>query len=194
MQERIGARRTSIADRVKIAAEIVATKTNVPWVVWCALNDESDALVAAIPSSVQVRGSDDDDVKERKLVNFAEGRIRVLISKASMTGHGLNWQHCADTVYCGLNDSFEQVYQSVRRFWRFGQTKPVTAHFIASELEGAVVANLRRKEADAEHMAEQMVARMADLSAAELHGMSRSRADYSPKRMALPKFMGGQNG
>lgn len=194
MQERIGARRSSMADRVAMAAQIVATKPDRPWVLWCQLNDESEALVAAIPGAVEIRGSFDEDEKERRLVNFSEGRIRVLISKPSLSGFGMNWQHCSDTVFVGLNDSFEQVYQAIRRFWRFGQSRPVTAHFIASELEGAVVANLRRKEADAEHMAAQMVARMSDLTTAEIKGASREAADYQSRRLRIPKFMEARNG
>lgn len=190
LQERLGARRSSVRERVDATVEIVATKPNATWVVWCQLNDESAALAKAIPGSVEIVGADDEDVKERKLEDFALGRIRVLISKPSITGYGCNWQHCADTVFCGLNDSFEQVFQAIRRFWRFGQTKPVTAHFIASELEGAVVANLRRKEADAERMADAMVAHMADLSAHDLRGASRDKADYAPKRVPLPHFIG----
>src|SRR3990167_787494 len=190
MQERISARRSSVSERVMLAAEIVATKPTEPWVIWCNLNAESEALADAIPGAIEVRGSDDEQDKERTLVDFSEGRIRALVTKPSISGYGMNWQHCADTVFVGLNDSFEQLYQAIRRFWRFGQTRPVTAHYIASELEGAVVANLRRKEADAEHMAEQMVAHMADLSSAELHGATRNRASYAPGQVDLPRFMG----
>lgn len=189
MQERIGARKSSITDRVEMAAKIVATKPNVPWVVWCQLNAESSALAKAIPGSVEIVGSDDDEIKERKLDDFSCGRTRIIITKPSMTAHGCNWQHCADTVFCGLNDSFEQVFQAVRRFWRFGQTKEVTAHFIASELEGAVVANLKRKEADADRMADAMISHMADLSSMELHGTAREKASYAAKIVDLPKFM-----
>ena len=189
MQERIGARRSSVDVRVVRAAEIVATKPDKQWFLWCQLNTESDALVRAIPGAVEIRGSDTDEEKERKVLGFLDGTIRVVASKPSMTGYGLNLQRCSETVFVGLNDSFEQVYQAIRRFWRFGQTQPVTAHFIASELEGAVVSNLKRKEEDAERMAEAMVAHMADLNAAELHGMIRDKADYRPQRMALPTWM-----
>ena len=189
MQERIGARRSSVTERVAMAANIVARKPNAPWVCWCNLNSESEALVAAIPGAVEVRGSDTEEDKERKLVAFSEGTIRVLVTKPSISGYGMNWQHCADTIFVGLNDSFEQVFQAVRRFWRFGQSKPVTAYFIASELEGAVVANLRRKEHDAERMASSMVEHMADLSASELTGTARQKADYTPGRVRLPSFM-----
>jgi hypothetical protein len=189
MQERLGARRSSISERVELAAQIVAQKPREPWILWCALNSESEALVKGIPGAVEVRGSDDEDDKERKLVAFSEERIRVLVTKPSISGFGMNWQHAADMAFVGLNDSFEQVFQAVRRCWRFGQKKTVTAHFIASELEGAVVANLRRKEADAERMAVEMVAHMADLSAADLRAVQRDRTDYQPRRVPLPQFM-----
>ncbi len=188
MQERLAARRDTVAERVALAASI--TPTNRPFVWWCNLNSESDALAKAIPDAVEVRGSDDEASKERKLIDFSEGRIRVLVTKPSICGFGMNWQHCADTGFVGLNDSFEQVYQSIRRFWRFGQTKPVNVHFIAAETEGAVVANLRRKEADAERMAASMVMHMADLSQAAVRGTTRTVADYNPAvPVVLPDFL-----
>ena len=188
LQERIGARRDTINERVAMAAAL--TPTDRPFVWWCNLNAESEALTKAIPGAVETRGADSDEVKERKLTDFSEGRTRVLITKAGVAGYGMNWQHCSDTGFVGLNDSFEQVYQAVRRFWRFGQTKPVNAHFIAAETEGAVVANLRRKEADADRMASAMVRHMADLSAANVRGMTRDRPDYFPTMpMQIPSWM-----
>jgi len=188
MQERNAARRASVADRVAKAASI--TPADRPFVWWCNLNAESEALATAIPGAVEVRGSDDESDKERKLIDFSEGRIRVLVTKSSICGFGMNWQHCADTGFVGLNDSFEQVYQAVRRFWRFGQTKPVNAHFIASEIEGAVVANIRRKEADADRMAAAMVLHMADLSAENVRGLTRDRGSYNPaQKVRLPEWI-----
>ena len=143
MQERLSARRDTVEERVALAASI--TPTDRPFVWWCNLNAESEALAKSIPDAVELRGSDSDEDKERKLNDFTEGRIRILVTKASLTGFGMNWQHCRDTGFVGLNDSFEQVFQAIRRFWRFGQAKPVNVHFIAAETEGAVVANLRRK-------------------------------------------------
>ena len=96
----------------------------------------------------------------------------------------------ADTGFVGLNDSFEQFYQAVRRFWRFGQTKPVTVHVIASELEGATVANIKRKEADADRMAAAMVMHMADLSSEAVRGMVRDTPNYNPQiPVQLPSFV-----
>ena len=188
LQERLSARRCSVAERVERAAEI--TPSDRPFVWWCHLNSESDALAKAIPGAVEVRGSDTETEKERKLAAFAGGEIRVLISKPSITGFGLNWQHCADTGFVGLNDSFEQVYQAIRRFWRFGQTQPVNVHFVASDMEGAVVDNLKRKEEQAERMAAQMVEHMADINAETLRGTHRRSDAYEPDRpMALPAWI-----
>lgn len=189
LQERISARRDSVQGRVALAASI--TPRDRPFVWWCNLNSEADALARLIPGAVNLSGADSDDAKERKLIDFSEGRIQHLITKASIAGFGMNWQHCADTGFVGLNDSFEQLYQAVRRFWRFGQTKPVSAHFIASEMEGATVANIRRKEADAERMAAAMVLHMADLSSAVVRGAVRDRPDYDPKvPMKIPTWIG----
>jgi hypothetical protein len=188
MQERLAARRATVAERVALAVQM--TPTDRPFVWWCNLNSESEALAKAIPGAVETKGSDPDDVKERKLTDFSEGRTRVLVTKPSVAGFGMNWQHCADTGFVGLNDSFEQVFQSIRRFWRFGQTKPVNVHFIAAETEGAVVANLRRKEADADRMAAAMVMHMADLSRREVAGTVRTIPDYNPQQpMLLPDFL-----
>ena len=188
LQERVAARRGTVSERVAKAASV--TPDDRPFVWWCNLNAESDGLARAIPGAVEVRGSDAEADKERKLIDFAEGRIRVLVTKPSICGFGLNWQHCADTGFVGLNDSWEQLYQAVRRFWRFGQAKPVTVHMIAAETEGAVVANLRRKEMDADRMAAAMVRHMADLSSLEVRGLERSRGAYNPTvPVTLPEWI-----
>ena len=178
LSERLKARRESIAERVAKAVEL--TPAEGPFVWWCNLNAEADALVAAIPGAVQVSGSDKEDEKEQKLKAFSAGEIRILVTKPKICGFGMNWQHCADTGFVGLNDSFEQVYQAVRRFWRFGQTRPVTVHFVAASTEGAVLENLKRKEADAERMGAAMVAQMADLSSDIIHGAARETDEYKP--------------
>lgn len=188
LSQRLTARRETIAQRV--AQAVALTPDDRPFVWWCNLNAESEALAAAIPGAVEVRGSDDESEKERKLKAFSCGEIRVLITKPSIAGFGMNWQHCADTGFVGLNDSFEQVFQAVRRFWRYGQTRQVTAHFIAASTEGAVLDNLRRKEADADRMAAAMVAQMADISAELVHGAERETDDYTPTLpVALPYWL-----
>jgi len=178
LKERLAARRDTIDERVALAASV--TPSDRPFVWWCNLNAESEALARGIPGAVEVRGSDPEDDSECKLIDFSEGRIRVLVTKPSICGFGMNWQHCADTGFVGLSDSFEQFYQAIRRFWRFGQTSPVNCHIVSSEIEGATVANIRRKGADADRMAEAMVRHMADLSSAAVRGAVRDVPNYAP--------------
>lgn len=188
LQERLAARRDTVDARCRLAASI--TPEDRPFVWWCNLNAESELLAKLIPGAVETRGTDRDEVKEAKLRDFAAGRIRVLVTKPSVAGFGMNWQHCADTGFVGLNDSWEQFYQAVRRFWRFGQTKPVTAHIVSSEIEGAIIANIRRKDQDAERMAAAMVRHMGNLSSAAVRGLERSRPDYDPQvPVHLPAFL-----
>lgn len=188
LQERISARRATVDDRCKLAASI--TPLDRPFVWWCNLNAEAEMLAKMIPGAVNLHGGLKDGDKERILIDFSEGRISHLITKASLAGFGMNWQHCADTGFVGLNDSFEQFYQAVRRFWRFGQSKDVTCHIIASELEGATVSNIKRKEADADRMAASMVMHMADLSSQAVRGMIRDTPNYNPTvPVTIPAFL-----
>lgn len=167
------------------------TPSDRPFVWWCNLNDESAMLAKSIPGAVETKGSDSEDEKERKILDFLDGKTRVLVSKPGVCGYGMNFQHCADTGFVGLSDSFEQIYQAERRFWRFGQTKPVNVHMIYAETEGAVIQNLRRKEADADRMASAMVRHMADLSSEAVRGSVRDTPNYDPQQpIILPAWLG----
>lgn len=175
LSERLGARRSSIRERVAAAAQIVNAQPDRPWLVWCHLNAEGEALRRAIPGAVEVAGYEDRDTKAQKLLGFARGEIRILISKPSLAGFGLNFQVCADMVFVGLSDSFEQLFQAKRRCWRFGQSRPVNVYLIASELEGAVLANLERKEAEFAAMTEAMSGHTRDLMKGQLRPMPTTR-------------------
>lgn len=190
LMERKRARRASITKRVAECAAIVNAEKSEPWVVWCALNDESDALAEAIPGAVEIRGSMTTDEKEDALARFADGRARVIISKASITGWGLNWQHCARMAFVGVDDSWESYYQAVRRCYRFGQTRPVEVHIFASEAEGSVIDNLARKERDAAEMAKQLSAETASMVRAQVVGTSRETNPYCPEvEMEIPGWL-----
>lgn len=189
LSERRDARKDSLAARVAKCASLVNADRE-PWIVWCDLNAEADALKSAIPDAVEIRGPDDADTKERRLADFAAGRIRVLITKPSIAGWGLNWQHCARMAFVGVTDSFEAYYQAVRRCWRFGQRREVSVHIFASELEGAVVANLKRKEADAMAMSESLSAETRDAVRAEVFGSVRQSNPYNPRKpIAAPSWL-----
>lgn len=157
LEERRQARKGSVEERAEKVAEIASHKPNEPWIIWCNLNSESELATKLIPDAVEVRGSDDRDDKAAKLLDFASGNIRVLVSKPSIAGFGLNWQHCHNVQFLGLSDSYEQFYQAVRRCWRFGQTKPVDCYIVTASNEGAVTENIKRKERDAQRLAEEMV-------------------------------------
>ncbi len=176
LEERREARKASLAERVERVAELVAAEPHRSWLLWCNLNAEGDALEAAIPGAVQVAGSDDDDVKTARMLAFAEGSARVLVSKPSIAGWGMNWQHCDRVAFVGLSDSFEELYQAVRRCWRFGQRNEVHAHIVIGEAEGATLANIKRKEQDAAAMAAEMVKNMSGIQGAA--ATERTVADY----------------
>ncbi len=184
LMERKAARRASVSKRVEACADLV-NATPGAFVVWCDLNVEGDDLCKAIPGSVNVQGSDDTDTKERNLMAFARGEIRVIITKPKIAGFGLNWQHCHQQAFVGVNDSFEAFYQSVRRSWRFGQTNPVDIHLFVSESEGSVLSNLKRKEADAKTMGDELVAFTKESVMNELKGLTRQTNEYKPQMPIL---------
>lgn len=190
LSERRDARRMSMADRVAECAAIVNSEASEPWVIWCELNAEGEALRRAIPGAVEIAGADDVDTKESRLADFAQGRIRVLISKPSIAGFGLNWQHAARMGFVGVTDSFESYYQAVRRCWRFGQKRDVHVHLFSSSAEGAVLANLKRKERDAQAMAESLSAETRDAVMQAVTGQTRQTNDYNAvQRVAVPDFL-----
>lgn len=189
LMERRTARRESVNERVDACAEMANRGGS--WVVWCELNKESEMLTAAIDGAIEVRGSMTTDQKESALSSFSSGKSRVIVTKPSIAGFGLNWQHCNKMAFVGVTDSFESYYQAVRRCWRFGQEKPVNVHIFASELEGAVVANLQRKERDARAMSEALAGETAEAVRSNVLGTSRSSNIYSAdKKLFIPEFLG----
>lgn len=190
LSERREARRASLADRVAACAAMVNGDRGEPWVVWCDLNAEGDALESAIDGAIQISGSDSVEVKESRLLDFAEGRARVLVSKPSICGWGLNWQHAARMAFVGVTDSYEAYYQAVRRCWRFGQTRDVHVHIFASRAEGAVVANLKRKEREAGEMADALAEETHDAVMAEVVGTTRNTNIHNAgQAVAVPAFL-----
>lgn len=179
LSERRYAKRESMDARVTLTAGLVNSH-NRPTIVWCHLNDESKALANAIPDAVEVTGSMSVDEKETAIMAFTHGEKRVIVTKPSIAGFGMNWQHCADMVFAGLDDSFENFYQAVRRCYRFGQSRVVNVHLVSSESEGAVKANLERKQAQANEMAESMVLHMRELTKQKIHGTVRDDVKYTP--------------
>ena len=157
---RAAVRRETLAARVQRAVDLVTAEPDEPWLLWCGLNAEADALERLIPGAVNVHGSLTPEEKAERLLAFADGQIQVLITKPSLASFGLNWQHCARMAFVGLNDSYETYYQSIRRCYRYGQSRIVRAHVIVSELEAQIAANVARKEREATHLTASLVSEM----------------------------------
>lgn len=177
-------KRRTLEDRVKIAADLAAN-TAEPVVVWCETNDESAALAKAIPGAIEVTGSMSPDDKERALDAFTFGERRVIVSKPKLAGFGLNWQHATTVVFASISHSYEQHYQAVRRLWRFGQAKPVTAHVVISDTEHAMWSNVRRKADDHGRMKAAMAKAMKQAQHAGANRIAYTRAP----EVALPSWM-----
>lgn len=174
-------RRRTIRERCEKAAELVVANAPHASVAWCNLNDEADLMERLIPGSVQVSGTDTDEEKEEKFSAFASGDARVLVIKPVIGAWGLNWQHCAHTtMFAGY--SFEQRYQGIRRFWRFGQTRPVVVDQVCSDGESEVMASLQRKAEQSERMFESLVRHMRD-------AMVVSAGAYGDKKEEVPSWL-----
>jgi superfamily II DNA/RNA helicase len=158
LKEQREERRRSLDERCEQVARLV-NGTGKPALVWCHLNEEGDTLEDMIPDAIQVAGSDSDDAKESKLLAFADGKARVLVTKPKIGAWGLNFQHCSHVTFFPSH-SFEQYYQGVRRCWRFGQSQPVTVDIVTTEGERGVLASIERKAEQANVMFGQLVALM----------------------------------
>ena len=193
LAEQRAVRRSTMSQRVERAKQIVGADG--PAIVWCELNAEGDALEEAIDGAVQVKGSDSPEDKASKLLGFADGSHRVMVTKSSIAGFGLNWQHCNRMVFVGASHSYEQTYQAIRRCWRFGQRSPVDVHVIRASTDRAVIDNYRRKEADAARMAAEMVEHVMDSVRAEVIGSSvREWNAYNPAvRLRVPDWIGEES-
>jgi len=177
LSEQRKVRKASLQMRVDVAAELANSNTD-QWLIWCNLNDESKALVAAIDGAVEVCGADSDEHKRQAAIDFQDGMIRVLVSKPSIFGFGLNFQCCHNVAFVGLSHSYEAFYQAIRRCWRFGQQQPVNAYIIYDVSEGRVVENIRRKEIDSIAMAESMVIIMKQQTMEQLKKIQRQVAPH----------------
>lgn len=168
-------KRQTAGNRADKASELVQADKQ-PWVVWCDTDYEADALAKRLPDAIEVRGSMPVERKEANLAAFVEGDARVIVTKPSVAGMGLNWQHCARMAFVGRSFSYEAWYQAVRRCWRFGQTRDVEAHIIVAEGEDQIGRVIDRKAEDHSKMKFAMASAMRraiDRSASRL-------IDYNP--------------
>lgn len=170
-------KRQTATARAEVVAQTVDAEKDRQWIVWCDSNYEADALLKAIGGDArEVRGSHKTELKEERLAAFASGDIRVLISKPSICGYGLNWQHCARMAFVGRSFSYESWYQAIRRCWRFGQKQAVNVHLIVAEGEDQIGRVIDRKAED--HAA--MKRAMADAMRRDRARSSQVKIPYNP--------------
>lgn len=151
-------RKSTLAARVDAACRLAERPGQ--WIAWCGLNDEADMVARSVDGAVNVHGTMTPDEKADAFEAFQDGEIRVLVTKPSIAGFGMNFQNCSRMVFVGLSDSWESYYQAIRRCWRFGQVHPVEAHVVVSELEQQIVDNVRRKESEVAAWVDRLVRHM----------------------------------
>jgi hypothetical protein len=160
LQEQREELRRTLPERCEMAAEL-ANSHDRQVIAWCHLNDESAMLKRLIDGAVEIKGSDTDERKEKVFSDFADGKIRALVTKPKIAGFGMNFQNCSDQIYFPSH-SYEQYYQAIRRSWRFGQDRPVNVDLIYTDGQEYVLKNLNRKANAADKMFEQLVSLMRD--------------------------------
>ena len=157
-----------------------------PWLIYCETNDEQDALETAFGSlAFSVRGSDDPDEKERRILAWSDGERPVLISKTKIVGFGMNFQHCRNVIFASVNFSYESFYQGIRRVWRFGQGRVVNVHIVISDTEASILNIIQEKSA--KH--DEMKRRMADAMRGAQSNATRRVAYDRPLDLAFPEWV-----
>lgn len=183
-------KRDTTAARALEVARLVHDEPDHAWVIWCDTDFESEALARAIPEAVEVRGSMPVERKESALGDFAEGRAKVIVTKATIAGFGVNWQHADRQAFVGRSFSYEAWYQAVRRSWRFGQRNPVHVHLAVAEGEDQIGRVIDRKAEG--HAA--MKRAMAEAMRRDRARSSEVKAAYNPTfRGSVPQWLKTSN-
>jgi hypothetical protein len=180
-------RKSVVADRSALVANLV-NSTSGQWIVWTGLNTESAALAKAIPDSIEIVGADSPEKKAALIESFQDGMSRVMVTKSSIAGFGMNFQNAANMVFVGLNDSWEMYYQSIRRCWRFGQKKPVNVYVVLAHAEQEIYQNVIQKEAVARAMSAELIAAVRKYEEGELSEEKTSIFDYAEKTITGKSF------
>lgn len=197
LTERRRARASTIDERTDLAAMLVNNAdamaryvpdydVNEPVVVWCDLNQESEMLTKKINNAVEVTGSQTAEDKAQRMIDFSDGKITKLVTKPKIAGHGMNWQHARVMLFVGLSDSFEQVYQAIRRLWRNMQTRDVHVIYVVSQLEGNVMSNIERKFAQHNNMYDNLISNISQYWSR----VEQSENEYKPtKKIIIPSWL-----
>ena len=173
-------KRITSASRAEQVARLIADEPDEPWIIWVDTDYDADAVKAVVPDVFEVKGSMNADAKEERLEAFSTGKIKRLLTKPSIAGYGLNWQHCARVAFAGLSFSYESYYQAVRRCWRFKQARDVHVHVVCADTEAAIWDIVSRKAGDHDAMKREMTAAMRRAAQKSEH-----LATYNPNKKAM---------
>jgi DNA modification methylase len=185
--DRSEVRRGTLDVRVERAAELIAASDE-NWIAWVGLNDEEKALAALLPDAVVITGSMAPERKAELIEDFQDGKYRVLITKASIAGFGINLQNCHNQVFVGMNDSYEMYYQAVRRSYRFGQQNPVNVHIVLSTVESPILENVKNKEREALKMSEALISAVRNSQLEELGRTTHQGFVYTTDEVETDRY------
>lgn len=177
----------TLEERTKKCAEIALSNTN-QYVIWCDTNEEADRLKELIPEAEEIRGSDKSEKKEKAALDFIDGKTRILISKSSIFGYGLNFQNCYDSIFCGLDFSFEKYYQAVRRFYRFGQKHEVNVYRVLGETELNILKTIEQKSKMKNDMRSSMSESMKEFQTKKIRGQHFT-LNFKKEQIIIPEFL-----
>lgn len=147
--------RLTKVERLEYAAQIV-NGSKETFIIWIKQNEEGELLRKLIPDAIEVKGGDTTEFKEKTLLDFADGKVRVLITKSKIAGAGMNFQNCHNQIFASLDFSFEGLFQSIRRSWRFGQLHAVNIYIVTTDTMENVIQSLQQKEKQFEVMQAEM--------------------------------------
>lgn len=193
ISDRVAVRKETLSERVGAAVNIVEAEPDEPWIVWCGLNGEQDAIATHLGErAISIYGTLPPDVKEARMQAWIAGERPVLVTKPSLAGFGLNLQRCARMIFVGLSDSYEAYYQSIRRCWRFGQQRPVHAYIVLTEPEEAIYANVCRKQREAEATSAELAKHVAAFERAEIASVGRREDTPHTQPVQLPHWLAAE--
>lgn len=174
VSDRAAVRKSTLKDRAIAVAELINDNSE-QWIAWVGLNDEGRELYKLLDDAVLVEGQQSPEEKARAIEDFQDGKYKVIITKPKIAGFGMNLQNASKMVFVGLSDSYESYYQCIRRSWRFGQDKPVTSYIVLSDAEESIFDNVKRKEKEANIMADSLIGNVAEYEKEEI---SENQSDW----------------
>lgn len=176
--DRAKVRQATLEPRCNYTADLI-NPTDEQWIVWYGLVAEGDSTHALVEGSEIIKGDTPDEKRLEILARFLSGETKVLITNPKIFGFGMNFQHCHNMAFVGLDDSWEKYYQSIRRCYRFGQQSPVNVEIVLTDVQQGIFENIQIKEREARSMMQDLVNQVREFEMEELRGMTTQSFEYS---------------